>query len=110
MTSKCLAYTASSMSVGESTLDKQGQRAPSAHLALLSREIICCQAQHKLVLQPPVLLHQYPGQEIWISGMHHQGSDRDWAPSSYCEQGRRFLFEEVLKVSHSNPEFFPKDK
>jgi len=37
------------------------------------------------------------GQEIWIQGMHHQRSDRDWAPAQYHEQERGFSWE-----SHGN--------
>jgi len=71
------AFTAFLVSVESLHWTNQDQSVPLAHQALSSRQISHGQAQHKHGSPHPISRHQYPGQEIWIYRMHHQGSDMD---------------------------------
>jgi len=82
----------------------QDDGAPPLHQAISSREISCGQAQCELGSPHPILLHQYLGQEIEMYGAHCQESNRNWAPFLQYKQGWGFLPEQVMEVSHSNPE------
>jgi len=100
--------------MARSTLDKlgiplrQNWRAPSAHPSLPSGYISHGRAQHEGGSPHSIHWYQYPGQETQMHGKHHYGSDTDWVPS-WHEQRGKFLHEQVLEATFSNPEWLQED-